>query len=242
VSDGRGGTDSESVTVTIGAAEFPADPKHVTTTYAPNPLYLGQDVTVTTKVKNDGQAGDVLLYWEVYNQAGTRVSQQFTDPAVMQAGETKDFAFTWLPPVTGPYTVSFGIFSGDWRKTYQWVEGATTFQVLNRVPGQPNLQLVTTGGAATGAPGATLAYTVDATNIGTAGDALVYVEFYDNATNTRVANGFVSGTYGANETKTSNFSWQPQAPGSYRMAVGLFSADWTTMYGWNDAAYQITIQ
>jgi glucose/arabinose dehydrogenase len=240
VNDGKGGTAQTSRTITVGAGEFPADPYIVSSTQSPNPLYLGQDVTVRTVVENRGVGADVLAYYEVYDDAGNLVSYHVAPVATIAAGATHEFSFSTLPPVPGNYSVSLGLFSPDWRHMYGWITGVRSLAVLNRIIEQPQLSFEIANGATTGAVGSQLPLTVSVNNAGTRGRAIVYVEFYD-ATGTLESHQYKTLDFSAGVTTNINFIWSPSKSGAYTVSVGLFDPSWATMYEWVNDAYAVTI-
>jgi glucose/arabinose dehydrogenase/PKD repeat protein len=239
VSDGQGGTANTSRTVTVGGGTFTMAPSHVSSSHSPSPLFLGQPVTLISTLTNAGTAGNLIAYWEVYNAAGTRVSFH-TTPMSMTAGETAGVSFTTLPPVPGVYTVALGLFSDDWRQTYQWVPVAHTYEVQNRVIGLPELQFVTAVGSDSGSVGTPHSFTINARNNGTAGDGIVYVEFY-TPSGVRESYQVFTSSFGASETKAFPVTWTPRGSGTYRIDVGLMSTDWSRTYEWRSSALLVGV-
>jgi hypothetical protein len=77
-------------------------------------------------------ASNVLVDVEVYNAAGTKVSQRSWDNQSFAANQTRAFSTTWSVPATaspGSYTVKIGIFSSGWGTLHDWNNSAAVFSV-----------------------------------------------------------------------------------------------------------------
>jgi len=73
--------------------------------------------------------------------------------------------------------------------------------------------------------------------------AVVDLEVY-NSSNVKVGQGVYTGqTFAAGTARPFNWTWAGIAtPGTYTLKVGVFNADWSTMYKWNSAAASITVK
>jgi glucose/arabinose dehydrogenase len=229
VTDTFGAKDSVSINVTVGEVATSANPTHVSTVHTPIPTFLGRPVTTTTQISNSGSNEEFIIYWEVRNEAGQRVHLDFIENAVIETNQSADYSFTWLPPVPGNYRVDVGLFSNDWRKTYQWNQGVDNISVVDRVAEQINLTLTNSFGASNVTLGNTHQVGLNIKNNGLAGNGIVYVEFYSQQ-NVRESYQFSLEQFGDNASKDIVFNWTPQQEGVYRVAVGLFSEDWTTPF------------
>ena len=135
VSDGRGGSDTKSITVHPGQTP-PAtvlDPRHVRTTVAPLPTYIGRDSVVTTTITNDGGGSDPFIVdIEIYDSNVVLAAKKFYDSQVVSAGTSRDFSLTWFPPHIGEFVVKIGLFRNDWGQLYEWTDRALVVNVLER--------------------------------------------------------------------------------------------------------------
>ncbi len=115
----------------------PFTPAHLGTTFLPQTPNTGKPVTITASIKNNGDAGAMLVDIEVYKD-GNKVSQQFFDNSNFAAGETKEFTHTWTPGVAGNYTVSIGLFKPGWASAYNWLPNTKEIVVTNEAPNPPS--------------------------------------------------------------------------------------------------------
>jgi hypothetical protein len=73
---------------------------------------------------------------------------------------------------------------------------------------------------------------------------LVDVEVHD-ASNAKVyQQAWDAQAFSAGQTRTYTATWAvpaSAAAGPYTVKIGLFSAGWTTLYYWNDAAAAVTV-
>jgi len=76
---------------------------------------------------------------------------------------------------------------------------------------------------------------------GVARNNIVDVEVY-NASNQKVHQQFFENIeFGLQETRNFPVNWTPQAAGTYRMTIGVFSQGWSTAHHWNNDAASIVI-
>lgn len=78
---------------------------------------------------------------------------------------------------------------------------------------------------------------------GASGAALIDMEVYDPSYN-KIFQNFTTQTFTAGQTQNLTFNWATtsnQATGQYTLMVGIFSADWTTTYVWQNNAGTINI-
>jgi hypothetical protein len=101
-----------------GAAANPSAPARGTT------VSLSETLTASCATKG-------LLDIEVYNSAGQKVWQSFTDN-VSLSGQRQTFTASWSIPAgqsTGTYTLKIGVFAPGWAAFYAWNNAAATFSV-----------------------------------------------------------------------------------------------------------------
>lgn len=193
-----------------------------------------------------------LVDFEVFTSGGTRVWQTWQDNYQM-TGQSQTFHATWQVPASQPlgsYYLSVGIFSPGWTKLWAWKHQAVIFGVLGTAPacsGAATIHFV--GAAATPssvAPGATVRLSVTfSASCATTG--LVDFEVYDSAGKlayqTWRDNRSLTG-----QQQTFTVRWKVPsglAPGMYYLSIGVFSpgsTGWSTLYGWDQAAAQLSVQ
>lgn len=112
--------------------------------------------------------------------------------------------------------------------------------------GQPSQTAFSSRGSANPegtAVGNTVTLSAHITSLGTAptSNTIVDIEIY-NESNQKVFQQFYEGQhFGSSETRTYAPQWAPSAAGTYRMTVGVFSAQWGQAYHWNNAAATIAV-
>lgn len=78
-------------------------------------------------------------------------------------------------------------------------------------------------------------------NRGASGPVNIDFEIYDQ-NGAKVAQKVYEGeTIGTNTARTFTFNWFPPTVGSYRVAIGIFRADWSGMYEWTNEALSIEV-
>jgi len=110
-------TGSPAITFNGGAAN-PTAPARGTT------VSLSETLTASCATKG-------LLDIEVYNSAGQKVWQHFTDN-VSLSGQRQTFTASWSIPAgqaTGAYTLKIGVFAPGWAALYAWNNAAAIFSV-----------------------------------------------------------------------------------------------------------------
>jgi hypothetical protein len=86
----------------------------------------------------------------------------------------------------------------------------------------------------------TLNAAIKATTAG-ASNLIVDLEVY-NSNNVKVHQQFYENQqFAPGETRNFPTQWTPQAPGTYRMTVGVFSGGWSSAYYWNNSATTVTV-
>ncbi|MGH7141828.1 MAG: glycoside hydrolase family 113 [Minisyncoccia bacterium] len=97
------------------------------------------------------------------------------------------------------------------------------------------------GAPGSGTAGSSISLTANVHDLGAAlNGGIVDIEVYDS-NNSRVFQKYVSASLAAGSSQTFTASWTPNVAGAYRMAVGVFSGDWSQNYYWNNSAASISI-
>jgi hypothetical protein len=217
------------------------------TSATPSPVAPGQTATVATSVTGGPAASGIVVDVGIWNQAGARVVQQAYTGQSFAAGQTRGYTWPWAVPAglaTGTYRVSVGVFDATWTIPYTWIDQATTFSV------QAPAALAFSVGPTTVSPdpvsrgqSVTIGTAVRAT-AATSG-IIVDLEIYD-ARGRKIAQQIFSGqSFAAGQTRGYTWTWPvgaSQAPGTLTVKIGVFSAGWTTLYLWENAARVFRVQ
>ncbi len=103
---------------------------YVATTISDNRLAPGEEVTITSSVKNTGDsAGFAILYYDIFDETGTRVYNRYFDGESLLVGEQRDFSINWSTNTPGRYRVAFAAIKLNWSGLYHWENSAATFIV-----------------------------------------------------------------------------------------------------------------
>jgi hypothetical protein len=247
-------TANRSVTATFGTQTSGPPSFTVTgTTASPDPVAPGAGTTIATAVTNTGGAASgILVDMEVYDAAGTKIHQQLATGQSFAAGQQKSFQWSWPVPGSQPpgvYTVKIGIFSGNWATLYTWVNEAGSMRVQSgggQTAGPPAFTV--TGTTASPSPVSRGASTTIATAVtntgGAAAGILVDMEVY-NAGGAKVHQQLTTGqSFAAGQQRSFQWTWAVPAglgSGVYTVKFGIFSADWSTLYTWQNAAATVTV-
>ncbi len=210
----------------------------------------GSTETVRVQVCS-ASAATLNVVVEVYNANGKRIGQQFFTGQSFAAGESKSYSWDFAVPSTlpaGTYTVKVGVFSASWT-LLKWDDQAATFAVGDAPPPSSCTSGVTIGPtSATPSPVARGGTETIQTQV-CSGSALsnvnVNLELY-SASGKRVGQKIFSGeTLAAGEAKS--YTWNFPVPstlptGTYTVKVGVFSANWTTLFTWDNQAATFVAQ
>jgi hypothetical protein len=228
-------------------------------------------VTTSVVNTGNGSENGLIVDTEIYDGSGTKVFQGFAQAESITEGQTKTYQNQWTPTASGTYHIKVGVFTAGWTQARTWNDTATSFTVGNTntstpapapaatpapvvavpapiVPVQPITanapqQIFAATASAQGvSPNQSTTIGVDVTNNGsTVSKSLVDVELYD-ANNTRVYQEFIPNqAFGSGETKHLNYGYSPSKEGTYRIAVGVFSNDWSSNYSWVDTAGTLVV-
>jgi mannan endo-1,4-beta-mannosidase len=217
------------------------------TTATPSPVTPGQTLTVATIVIAGAAASGIVVDVGIWNGAGTRVAQHSVTGQTFAAGQSRTYTWPWTVPAglaAGTYRVSIGVWDATWQTDYVWTEAAATFAVQAPAP------LAFTVGATSASPspvtpGQTLTVASTITASAPASGIVVDVGLW-NAAGTRVVQHVASGqTFAAGQSRGYSWPWTVPAglaAGTYRVSVGVFSANWATNYVWVDQAATVAVQ
>jgi CubicO group peptidase (beta-lactamase class C family) len=87
----------------------------------------GRPLTITLMVKNSGGTSHAgIIDMEVKDANGAKANQQFTMGQKIVAGQTRTYSYSWVPTLTGRYTIDIGAFGPGWRSKYRFAMGVAT--------------------------------------------------------------------------------------------------------------------
>ncbi len=162
-------------------------------------------------------AGVYLWDWSTNPNAGGASDNGYT-PQNKQAQQVMTNWFTAAsPPSTTPPPAGGGSTSGAFTSS---------------------------GGASPAAPVAGTAVSLSATvknNGGAFSGGIVDIEVYDQGNNKVFQKFFEGQSFAAGESKTLSASWTPSAAGTYKMAIGVFTAGWASNPHWNSSAASVAV-
>jgi hypothetical protein len=208
----------------------------------------GQSLTITVPVT---YAAGQLLDFEIHGPDGARLAAPNCCQSQVSTAAGTAASITYNVPAgaaTGVYTVAVGVFSTDWSHFYSWNNTATTFTV--------GASAASSSTSSTSSSGATASSTA-ASGGATAGQTLT-ISMPVNYAAGQLIDFEVHGPDGARMPAPNCCQQQlPSAPGTsatityavpagaakgvYTVAVGVFSADWSHFYSWNNTATTFTV-
>ncbi len=222
------------------------------TTATPSPVAAGSTETVQTTVCSASAAANLNVDLEIYNPSGKRVGQKIFSGQSFAGGEARSYTWGFLVPSTlptGTYTVKIGVFSANWATLLKWDNQAVTFAVSGAPPPSSCASGITIGPTAatpaTVARGSTETIQTQVCSGSAASNLNVDLELYD-ASGKRVGQKIFSGqSFAAGESKS--YTWPFPVPstlptGTYTVKVGVFSANWTTLFKWDNQAATFVVQ
>lgn len=154
---------AQSITLFVLPKSVSASPTFtVATSASPSSVAPGATATISATVTDtSGALSNGIVDLEVYNSAGTKVSQQYYAGQNFAVNQTRTYSWAWVAPATvGSYTVKVGVFNSTWGTNYYWSGSAATVTVAAGDSAQYNFESgaqgwVSSGGIITGAAGST---------------------------------------------------------------------------------------
>jgi hypothetical protein len=206
---------------------------------------------ILTQVCSGTAASGILVDLEIHNVAGEKVVQRVFDTQSFGDRESKAYnlRLTEPPLPDGTYTVKIGVFSNDWSILHAWDNNAATFQVGDSPPPPGPCTAGVTIGPTSAAPssvarGETITIQARVCSSGALLNALVDLGiYYGNPGGGKLAQQTFSGqSFAAGEAR--DYRWDFVVPVSapafvdavYHVKVGVFTADWSSFYQWDDLA------
>jgi hypothetical protein len=145
--------------------------------------------------------------------------------------------------------VKAGIFTANWGSLFTWVDHVGTVTVGSGTPPPPPGPLTFTVANAVVTPnpvsaGQTVQLDVAVTASAAASAILVDLELYNGA-GTKVLQSVITGQ-GFQPGATRTYPWTigpvNLPAGTYTVRVGIFNADWSTLYTWDGDAGTLTVR
>lgn len=237
---------SISLFVIGGAAAPPPTTPAFFATASANPAAVTATGTSTLSVDltDTGAAltgGTVSL--EMVDPSGVTAGQKQFPAQDFAAGQTRSYAYAWTAPATvGTYTLKVRVLDADGTTAYYQNENATTVAVSAQAPAPVFTATATASPTSIPTGGAS---TITATVKNTGGDvpgSIVDIEVY-NSSGAKVAQQvYDAQSFTSGQTRTYTYGWTaPGTPGTYTVKLGIFSADWSKNYTWNDQAATISV-
>jgi hypothetical protein len=144
-SSGSGGSGGSGNTTPTFSAKASASPS----TVAP-----GAASAISATVTDTGAAlSNSIVDLEVYNSAGTKVSQNYFTGQNFTAGGSNSYSWNWTAPsAAGVYTVEVGVFDSTWGTNYYWNGNAATITVAASDSAQYSFESGAQGWTSSGSP------------------------------------------------------------------------------------------
>ncbi|MGH7359306.1 MAG: hypothetical protein ACREJR_10885, partial [Candidatus Rokuibacteriota bacterium] len=155
-------------------------------------------------------------------------------------------AYSWSWPGTptpGAYTVKMGVFSADWATLHEWNNQAATISVQSSASAPTDFTLSASVSPGTVGPGQATTVSAQARATAPVTNVTVLLEIYAEG-DVKVAERIYTGQSFAAAGTTRSYSWSwpgTPTPGAYTVKMGAFSADWATLYEWNNAAASVVV-
>ena len=214
-------------------------------------------ILIATVTITQGALTNGILDLEVYDRSGSKQFQQFVSGQRGSVGTSLHLSCSWVAPVVGNYTVTLGVFNGDWSVTYHWNPSAAVLSVVAPAS-MPDLAsyawLMPAAGTASAqsrVPATILTAITLAQGSTPPSSFIVDLEIYvvspTGSSDVRVYQDFKSGqtfpvksSATGDKTLNNSWSWVPPAAGTYAVRLGVFDSQWAVEYHWNNDAMTIT--
>jgi len=211
-------------------------------TASPGSALTGQAVAISTKVTSSTAMTGVIVDVEVYNSSNVQVGATAFTGQTFAAGVARSFDWTWPGSSTaGTYTVKVGVFSADWSTMYKWENAAASITVTT----PPSFTVTST----TVSPSSvnrrqTTRITTNVRAAAAATGIQMDLELY-NSGGSKVAQSLCTKSFSAGQTQSCAWTYTVPGslpPGTYSVKVGVFSANWATLYLWVNQAGTLTVR
>jgi glycosyl hydrolase family 44 len=223
----------------------PADPVFTSSaTASPATVEVGKTTTLSTTVTcTAGSLSGGIVDLEVTNAAGTKVTQQFWSGQSFTTGQSRTYSYAWTAPAgTGTYTLKVGVFNADWSRNYHWNNSAGTVTVKAPAPPAFSSSAAASPSTVQVRKNTTISATVRCT-AGSLSNGIVDVEVYNSA-GTKVGQKYwPAQNFAAGQSRSYSYVWTaPATRGTYTVKIGVFGANWSPGYHWNNGAATVTVR
>lgn len=223
-------------TITVGQSQSGVpNPHHVQTTISPSPVVVGHEETITSTIRNTGDASPFIVDVEVYDSQAHQIAQHVYENQSIPTNTTRDFAFSWLPPTVGNYVTKVGLFKQGWGGLYEWNDQALPITVLNRAPASTTPPAFSQSTTVTPNPPVGSTETISTTITDTGGDtsALVDLEVYKDGAKVG-QQVFDNQSFSSGVSRTYTYAYPVTSAGSYKVSIGIFQNGWGSLFAWFD--------
>lgn len=199
----------------------------------------GGSGTITANISANQNISNANLDAEIWGPSG-KISQQVV-PVSLLANQNQSSLWNFVAPMApGTYAIKIGLFSSDWSHLYAWDNAAGSFSVASSSAEATFIVSASIPNTAYN-PASSAIITTNVTATNDVSNLVVDTEIFDQGGN-KVLQNTVPANLLANQQFAS--SWNatlPSAPGQYTAKVGVFSADWSHLYAWQNRAFVFSI-
>ncbi|WP_426754677.1 DUF4038 domain-containing protein [Myxococcus sp. Y35] len=237
-----------------GSTTTPPPPVEAYTTQAgsasPASAVPGQTVSISVSIQAAAAATGRNVKLEVRNAAGTKLGEQaFTSQSFSQ-GQTRTFSLTYAVPLNLPndtYCVTSGVSNATWTQWLYWDNCATSFTVSSAPAPTVGFTWVSSSATpATVSRGGTVRLSSTFLASAAATGVNVKLDVRNAAGTTTIAsNPLANQAFTQGQTRTFQLDHAVPttlSPGTYCLATGVSTSDWSRWYTWSNCAAQFTVQ
>jgi len=209
---------------------------------SPDPVAPGQPVGITAKVSSTAAVSNAIVDVEIYDAADVKIAQQVYSGQSFTAGTTRSYTWNWGgAAAAGQYSIRMGVFSADWSTLHEWNAQAGAFSVQAAQTAPTFSVSGSSVSPGTARNGQTVTIKASVKSSGAVYSIPVDLELFNGA-GQKVAQYVCTLSFSAGQTKTCSWSYPVQLPkGTYRLNVGIFSPDWSTLYKWVATGARLTV-
>lgn len=199
----------------------------------------GSSATIQTFISPNQALSGVVLDTEIYDSQGVKRLQR-VEPITLAANQ--EIGKTWtvtVPTEPGSYPIRVGVFKNDWTAMHYWNSFAGTLIV--RTPPAPTFVVSADMPKTQFAAGEATSVTTRITATEALANVVITTEIYDSK-NTKILQRVIPASLQKNVQFATTWNITVPTPkDAYIVKVGVFSADWKTLYFWKDRAFQFFV-
>jgi len=203
-----------------------------------SPPMVGQNAEIRLEINSAAPITDGVVDLEIYDSSGTRVYQKFFDHQNLEANRSYSYSTLWQPSAQNNYRLKIGVFASNWQQLLEWNDNA-----LDLTPGNPSnapadTYLTAEPASLTANRKAVLKLTAKPSR--QLDQAIIDLEIY--LSGNRIYQQFLTGQNLKPGTDNNySFDWTPETSGEYQAKIGIFTANWSSLYSWNDKALNLSV-